>query len=200
MTESVPSKHKDLLNALCEMQDSPVYAARKAVLQEAELTIYRQEQEILSKAVVVPPGMALVPVRPSGDLIRAFTRAFNHGNGDFGAAWDILLSGKIPQEERKPAGWKGRGRIKVGARIWHDFQAFDWPGCKPPGSEFPGEEYPDRRWQTREPDAIFNVAWDGRQWNCVREGYGGQGTENYGNGGITVFAYDSIEIIEEDAA
>lgn len=192
MTDSIPSKHKDLLNALCEMQESPAYASRKAVLQEAELTIYRQEQQLLSPPTIVAPGMALVPLHPSEDLIRAFTKAFNEDG--FQSAWTIAVTGKVPPD-KLPKGWKGRGRIKNGTHVWHDFAAFLWPGCKPPMDEYP----PDSAYQYKAKDAdqVFDVTWDGKSWECERHGYGELGA--YGNGSIAVFNFDGIDIIEEKA-
>ena len=40
------SKHATLLNALAEMQESPAYAARRGVLQQAEELIVRLEREL----------------------------------------------------------------------------------------------------------------------------------------------------------
>jgi len=40
------SEYKDILNALVEMQESPVYAARKATLFYAEQAIFSLEQKV----------------------------------------------------------------------------------------------------------------------------------------------------------
>lgn len=42
-------------------------------------------------APAVPDGFVLIPKKISGDAIRKFTRAYNHGNSDFGAGWFALL-------------------------------------------------------------------------------------------------------------
>ncbi len=46
MTDSMPSKHADLLNALDNMQRSPAYAVRREVLARAEAVIVEQERQL----------------------------------------------------------------------------------------------------------------------------------------------------------
>lgn len=46
MAEPIKTKHKDLLNALDGMVQSPTYALRRGVLQLAEITILAQEERI----------------------------------------------------------------------------------------------------------------------------------------------------------
>lgn len=89
-----------------------------------------------------------------------------------------------------------KGRICNGARIYHGFGSFVWPGCKPPKEEYEGEEYKAR---TKEPDAIFDVTWDDatKCWICTRVGYGAVGA--YGNGAILVRDKDSVLLVDEDS-
>jgi hypothetical protein len=53
-TEASPpySPHADTLNALVEMQESPAYAARRAVLQQAE-SIICEQQRLVERALEV---------------------------------------------------------------------------------------------------------------------------------------------------
>lgn len=57
MTEPIKTQHKDVLNALSEMQQSPAYAARRTTLRQAEQLIYRQEQQI-KRLVMVTETLA----------------------------------------------------------------------------------------------------------------------------------------------
>lgn len=42
----IKTKHVELLNALSEMRESPVYAVRRPILERAEATIISQEQHL----------------------------------------------------------------------------------------------------------------------------------------------------------
>jgi len=86
-----------------------------------------------------------------------------------------------------------KARIKVGAKIMHDFQTFRWPECKPP-----------RCCPEVDPDMVFDVrqVQNGNllYWECSADGYGylksrGDNGE-YGNGSIAVLSELGIELID----
>lgn len=84
-----------------------------------------------------------------------------------------------------------KGRIRIGASIFHDHASVYWPKCKPPKSEYWGEEY---QYLTKNPNMTFDVQQDpfSMCWICRRPGYGG---EPYGNGPIVVFDPKMVALI-----
>ena len=91
-----------------------------------------------------------------------------------------------------------KGRIKLGAWMYQDHGFGRWPGCKPPSSEYTGEEYKE---EARDPDMIFDCAWNGQRWECVAYGYGVIEAETvaarngYGNGSIFLYEFDGVEAV-----
>ena len=89
-----------------------------------------------------------------------------------------------------------RGRIKRGAMVLHDRVLGRWPSCCPPSSEYDGEQY---RYEAKDPGMVFDVARNGRRWECRADGYGmfrsrGEAGE-YGNGSVFVIDGDGVELI-----
>lgn len=68
-----------------------------------------------------------------------------------------------------------KGRIKVGAKIGHDFSFYRWPYCKAPG----GKEKAD------DENMLFEMKPFLKGVMCTGPGYGAIG--NYGNGSIYVW-------------
>lgn len=97
----------------------------------------------------------------------------------------------------------GRGRIRVGHTVAHDFRLWTWPECCPPKSEYAGEDY---RYRAKNPDMVFDVVWDGRWWHCKADGYGElrtfdwlKGEDHYGAGKILILNdFEAVELVSED--
>lgn len=88
-----------------------------------------------------------------------------------------------------------KAKIKRGSFIGQDRSYFNWPECFPHDSEY-NRNAVDYRFETKFPDAVFECEWNGKYWECVRNGYGSlKASESYGNGSIFVFDYNGIEFL-----
>jgi hypothetical protein len=88
------SEYKDTLNALVDMQQSPVYAVRKSVLQEAEHIIVSLEQKLNAAYATIVEH--------------------NHTNIHLNEQLTELIKHTVPKVERYVVEWQDLSDVKPG--------------------------------------------------------------------------------------
>lgn len=108
---------------------------------------------------------------------------------DFNDGLIVSIERAVHEQNGKKGGvMKGKGRIKKGAMVGQDHSFMRWPILR----------------KDADPDTIFDVEWNGKQWVCRADGYGylrSNGDKGeYGNGAVYVFAFDNVKLLKDEAS